>query len=313
MTRDIKVKINLDLKKVDDLNSIITENYILYKNYAKSKDKHGKETYHWNKLTAIIYHLRETGEYINSSKMNFNFDDKYIRYKFIEFLNLSTQIHEFIMMLYDLFEIDSAGIEKEQKHFRLTDFKEYYGENEYTDIKFLQYIRSLTAIHPLSTDRHVNKGFQAGLEFSPYIDPISTFSSLLKFPQAFNTAKSSDSPTQLSIKVTHGNFVKFSAYDKVSETKKNYSRQLDQMIREQITTLEEVKLFYKQIEFNLEEQFNSGVIDEEEYRLMEDSETYGNDCYILVDIKDFISFTESRYTLLENLIFKIKEKHNDIK
>jgi hypothetical protein len=313
MKRDIKIKINLDLTRVEELNSIITENYIIYQKYAKKKNKHGKEMYQWNKLTAIIFHLRETGEYLNSSRMIFNFNDEYIRYKFIEFLNLSTQIHEFIMMLYDLFGIDRTEIEKTQKHFRLTDFRKYYGENEFTDVKFLQYIRSLTAIHPLSTDRHVNKGFQGGLEFSPYIDPISTFSRILHFPQVFNTAKDPGAPTQLSIKVTHGNFEKSPIYNSAAETKKKYDKQLEEMIREQITTSQEVEIFHKQMDSNLEEQFNNGLISKEEYRVMRDSETYGNDRYILVDIKNFISFTESRYKLIEDLIYKIKEKHNDIK
>lgn len=67
-------------------------------------------------------------------------------------------------------DADNNAKNTTNQFFHLKDYVRLYKNAEVNDTKFIEYISSLCAIHTTDTERHINKEFQRGLEFSPYVD-----------------------------------------------------------------------------------------------------------------------------------------------
>ncbi|MGF9724207.1 hypothetical protein ABEX00_02630 [Bacillus safensis] len=229
------------------------------------------EKYKWNFLMACLNRMGEIGNYLNSAEMQIEFGKKFVEFKFIELLNYSCQIERITNQIIMNVSEEEFTDNEPNKFFALDDFRRKYGKNNLGDSQFVEYIRSLCAIHPTETNRHKGKGFQSGLEFSPYVSPTGKIHSIMKFPQVINSSSTTDELSNcMSITVYPG--------------------------ERSISGIQTSNMI--EMEYLLER----GEIDQEEFDILKDQSYFGNDYNIIVNVKDLICFTEDRFARLEVLI-----------
>ncbi|AKU30240.1 hypothetical protein [Bacillus altitudinis] len=274
MKKSTEFRCNLDISIVEQVNKRLLENGYS-ENATGIKNNKGEiiqEQYKWNFLMACLTRVKEIGMYLNSSEMKIDFEKDYVEFKFIELLNYASQIEMITNQL--IANLSKEEFKKPQVNdfFVLDDFRRKYGMNTSGDSQFVEYIRSLCAIHPTETNRHKKRGFQSGLEFSPYVSKLGKSIDLMRFPLVINTSSTTEELSSSCISIT------------VYPGEKNISE--DQTS--------------KKTEIN--KLFAIGVIDKEEYDIMFDRIEFGGDFHIIVNVKDLICFIESSYSRLEVLI-----------
>ncbi|MEK4567903.1 hypothetical protein QJS65_17160 [Bacillus altitudinis] len=274
MKKSTEFRCNLDISIVERVNKRLLENG--YSENAKgiknNKGKIEQEQNKWNFLMACLTRVKEIGIYLNSSEMKIDFEKDYVEFKFIELLNYASQIETITNQI--IVNLSKKEFKKTQVNniFVLDDFKRKYGENTSGDSQFIEYIRSLCAIHPTETNRHKKRGFQSGLEFSPYVSKLGKSIDLMEFPLVINTSSTTEELNSCCLSIT------------VYPGEKNISE-------DHTSKKSEINKLYA-----------LGVIDEEEYYQLFNQIEFGGDFYIIVNVKDLICFIENSYSRLELLI-----------
>lgn len=246
-----------------------------YSKHARGiKNKRGKiesEKYKWNFLMACLNRMGEIGNYLNSAEMQIEFEKKFVEFKFIELLNYSCQIERITNQIIMNVSEEEFADNEPNKFFALDDFRRKYGKNNLGDSQFVEYIRSLCAIHPTETNRHKEKGFQSGLEFSPFVSVAGKIHSIMKFPQVINSSTAKGELNCCMVITVYPGERSISG--------------------EQTSNMIEMDYLLKR-----------GIVDQEEFDMMKDQSYFGSDYFIIVNVKDLICFTEDRFSRLKVLI-----------
>lgn len=160
-----QIKINTDIliELRDKINSEqnISYNKKYYYIVDRKKEKH-KSFRAWDKICAIMDRLDDTVDYLNQIKLN---TGKYKRsaFDFYDFMNNASVVIDCIKELVEIFEVEDSYLKKSNDIFN-----QYGNDNNGTDEKYFEYLRSLCSVHPIETSRH--KRYQDNdFECSPYV------------------------------------------------------------------------------------------------------------------------------------------------
>ncbi|PYH23810.1 hypothetical protein US8_01495 [Bacillus altitudinis] len=255
---------------------------------TKGNAKNGKHK--WNFLMACLNRVKHIAFYLNSDEMKINFNHEFANFKFTELLNYASQIDNITLELIRNLPQQEIRSNRPNQFFILEDFKRKYQKDNYEDSRFIDYIRSLCAIHPTNTDRHSGRGFQSGLEFSPHVQPAGVISTFMKFPLLINTSTEEGRSCCMDITVYPGAKMSVDVKKVIQESEQLNYKQEDNNIGSYQT-------------LDIEEAFEQGDIDQEEFEIMKDQACFGNDYHIIVNAKDIIRFIEDRYSRLRDLLY----------
>lgn len=154
-------------KRLKELRNQINEDDFVYTNYKNQ----GKD-YTWHLICATLDRLDDTVKYLNSLEIDWDADE-FAVFKFYELLNYTCQIRDMVYDLAKLFSVSLYDIKKTKDIFG------NIGNETASDDKYVEYLRSLCAIHPTKTDRHNGYGYQTSKEYCPYIGKGGRFNKLL--------------------------------------------------------------------------------------------------------------------------------------
>ncbi|HDR7761337.1 hypothetical protein [Bacillus cereus] len=116
----------------------------------------------WDKICAIMDRLDDTVDYLNRIKLN---TGRYSRsaFDFYDFLNNASVVVDCIKQLAKLFDVPDDKIK-----LSTNIFNQLGKDEQGTDERYFEYIRSLCSVHPIETSRH--KRYQDNkFECSPYV------------------------------------------------------------------------------------------------------------------------------------------------
>ncbi|QFQ28922.1 MULTISPECIES: hypothetical protein [Bacillus cereus group] len=116
----------------------------------------------WDKICAIMDRLDDTVDYLNQIKLN---TGRYSRsaFDFYDFLNNASVVVDCIKQLAKLFKVPDDKIK-----LSTNIFNQLGKDEQGTDERYFEYIRSLCSVHPIETSRH--KRYQDNkFECSPYV------------------------------------------------------------------------------------------------------------------------------------------------
>jgi len=160
-------KCELFLEKLSELRRQVNISKFVYRKYKQQGDD-----YRWHSICATMDRLDDTAKYLNSIKIDW--DKEFAVFKFYELLNYTCQIRD---MVYDLAEIFSTPL------FNIKESKVIFGNignEKASDDKYIDYLRSLCAIHSTKTDHYIKAGYQETKEYCPYLGEGGRFNSILK-------------------------------------------------------------------------------------------------------------------------------------
>ncbi|RFB53394.1 hypothetical protein [Bacillus thuringiensis] len=116
----------------------------------------------WDKICSIMDRLDDTVDYLNRIKLN---TGRYSRsaFDFYDFLNNASVVVDCIKQLAKLFDVPDDKIK-----LSTNIFNQIGKDEQGTDERYFEYIRSLCSVHPIETSRH--KRYQDNkFECSPYV------------------------------------------------------------------------------------------------------------------------------------------------
>ena len=148
-------KCDLHLDRLTELRRQVNISDFAYKRYKQQGND-----YTWHLICATLNRLDDTIKYLNSIEIDW--DTEFVVFRFYDLLNYTCQF--------------SANL------YNIKGTKDIFGDignEKASDDKYIDYLRSLCAIHPTNTNRHINSGYQEGKEYCPYLGEGGSFNSLL--------------------------------------------------------------------------------------------------------------------------------------
>lgn len=156
---DTEILIKLREKINDEVNISYNKEYYYV---VDKKRKKTKEFRAWDKICAIMDRLDDTIDYLNNLELN---TGKYRKsaFDFYDFMNNASVVVDCIKELAKIFNVNDNYLKKSTNIF-----KQLGKDDEGTDEKYFEYLRSLCSVHPIETSRH--RRYQDNdFECSPYV------------------------------------------------------------------------------------------------------------------------------------------------
>ena len=160
-------QININTEILRELRENINreQNISYNKEYHRIVDKNSgryKVYRAWDKICAIMDRLDDTVDYLNKLKLN---TGKYNRsaFDFYDFMNNAAVVIDCIKELVKIFDVEDSKIRTSKNIFNQPG-----SDNNGSDERYFEYLRSLCSVHPIETSRH--KRYQDNdFECSPYV------------------------------------------------------------------------------------------------------------------------------------------------
>ena len=149
-------KCELYAERLSELRRQVNISDFVYRKYRQQGDD-----FKWHLICATMDRLEDIAKYLNYIEIDW--DNEFAVFKFYDLLNYSCQIRD---MVYDLAKIFSTPL------YNIKESKDIFGNignEKASDDKYINYLRSLCAIHPTKTDCHIKAGYQEAKEYCPHL------------------------------------------------------------------------------------------------------------------------------------------------
>lgn len=146
-------KININIDKIKTLTNVL-KNYIFIIKKTKFKLMKKKQIKEYRAIDTIyvsLDRLNDTAVYLNEMVLNRTNSPQ--AFDFYDFINNSYVIINCIYHIAEVFNIDLSDI-KENKHYLQNIIGLDCIKDECSDDDYFYYIRSISSVHPIITDRH---------------------------------------------------------------------------------------------------------------------------------------------------------------
>jgi len=149
-----QIKLNDDL--IEYFNEVVSEHdYLSLRKTFEGQKYHGVIA--WDCICSCMDRIRSTVHYLNDMKLEMS--NAYGNaFNFMNFMNNAAVVLDAVDMLADIFSVDLTEENGECRIFRQSG-----DDNEGTDRKYFQFLRSLCVVHPTDTSHH--KRYQQEQDF----------------------------------------------------------------------------------------------------------------------------------------------------
>lgn len=149
-----QIKLNDDL--IEYFNEVISEHdYLSLRKTFEGQKYHGIIA--WDCICSCMDRIRSTVHYLNDMKLD-TLNQYGNAFNFMNFINNAAIVLDAVDMLADIFSVD---LTEENNECRI--FRQPGDDDEGTDKKYFQFLRSLCVVHPTDTGRH--KRYQQDQDF----------------------------------------------------------------------------------------------------------------------------------------------------